>query len=135
MCSLMILEKHLPAGSEGWKGAELEREAHFPGWGRSAPMRRHSTPAQEQVPAGEVGDAEEEFKLAQVELGASGASPGSSPDASNGPDSPDTVAGVTESMVTPPSTITGERRARRDAAGERAGERKEGRMISSACAD
>ena len=61
---LMLCKKHLPIGSEGWKGVAPEHKIHFPGWGRSAPARKFSTLAQRQIPTGDP-DCPEEVKLAR----------------------------------------------------------------------
>ena len=86
---LRIIKRQLPVGSKEWKSVVLEHELHFLGRDRTALVRKHSTPQQEQIPTADpecpeevklvkwikfvtgneaaVGDAEEEFNLEEVE--------------------------------------------------------------------
>ena len=58
-----------------------------------------------------VCNAKEEFKLTEVGVDESGASPNPELEPSDGPDSPPDAVEVTESTVTPSSTITKNKRA------------------------
>ena len=118
---LKIIKKHLPVGSEGWKGVVLEHELHFPGRGRTALMRRHFTLRRKQVPTGDpgcprvvklarrikhvicnkaaVGFVEEEFNLKDAGFGESGANLTPSDGANPSPPSTHPEVAATESAT------------------------------------
>ena len=88
MHMLRIIKKQLPIGLEGWKSVQLRRGTEFPGCGRTALTRNHSTlccKAEDGKHAKQIkhlvgnkttlGDVEEELNLEEVEFGESGANP------------------------------------------------------------